>query len=61
MNYYLLAAISVFSAITVYFIVLLLIPKSEKEIVEERVSKYFKGKSLDDVETMVIEERRKKA
>ncbi len=60
MDFYLIILISVFTAIAVFFAVILLTPKTEKEIVEERVSKYFKGGNLDDVEDMVIKERRQK-
>jgi tight adherence protein B len=38
----------------------MLIPRSEKEIVEERVLKYFKGKNIEDVADQVIKERQKK-
>jgi len=60
MDFYLIILILVFTAIEVFFAVILLTPKTEKEIVEERVSKYFKGGNLDDVEDMVIKERRQK-
>lgn len=60
MDYVLLIFLSVFGALTVYFILRLLIPKSEKEIVDARVSKYFKARNMEDVEDLVISERRQK-
>ena len=60
MDYVQLILISIFGAVTVYLGFRLLIPKSEKEIVDERVSKYFKGRGLDDVEAQVMAERRSK-
>jgi tight adherence protein B len=60
MDYAQLILISVFGALTIYFVVRMVIPQSEKEIVEQRVSKYFKGKSIEDVADQVIKERQKK-
>lgn len=60
MDYLQLALISLFGALTIYFVIRMMIPQSEKEIVEQRVSKYFKGKSIDDVADQVIQERQKK-
>jgi tight adherence protein B len=50
----------VFGALTIYFVVYMMIPQSEKEIVEQRVSKYFKGTSIEDAAEQVIKERQKK-
>jgi tight adherence protein B len=58
MDYYLIILISVFVAVAVALVVILLTPKTEKEIVEERVTKYFKGSSIDDIEDIVMMERR---
>jgi tight adherence protein B len=60
MDYAQLILISVFGSLTVYFVVRMMIPQSEKEIVEQRVSKYFKGSNIDDVADEVIQERQKK-
>lgn len=60
MDYVQLILISVFGALTVYFILRMIIPQSEKEIVDARVSKYFKSRSVEDVEAQVISERRQK-
>jgi len=60
MDYAQLILISVFGSLTIYFVVRMMIPQSEKEIVEQRVSKYFKGKSIEDVADQVIQERQKK-
>lgn len=60
MDYAQLILISVFGALTIYFVVRMVIPQSEKEIVEQRISKYFKGKSIEDVAEQVIQERQKK-
>lgn len=43
--------------VLVYFVVRLLVPVSEKEIVKDRVSKYFNQASIDDVADQVMRER----
>jgi tight adherence protein B len=60
MDYLQLALISLFGALTIYFVVRMMIPQSEKEIVDQRVSKYFKGRNIDDAADQVIQERQKK-
>jgi len=60
MDYAQLILISVFGALTIYFVIRMVIPQSEKEIVDQRVAKYFKGKSIEDVADQVIQERQKK-
>lgn len=60
MDYAQLILISLFAGITVYLTFRMLVPKTEKEILDERVTKYFKGKGLDDVEAQVMEERRQR-
>ena len=54
-------AICLFFSMFVYFVLLILIPVSEKEIVRNRVKKYFRNKSLDEIEDEVIRERYEKA
>lgn len=60
MDYLQLALISLFGALTIYFVVRMSVPQSEKEIVEQRVTKYFKGTNIEDVADQVIQERQKK-
>jgi len=60
MDLYLIIIISVLAAVTVALIVVLVTPRTEKEIVADRFTKYFKGRSLDDIEDVVIRERRLK-
>jgi tight adherence protein B len=60
MDYIQLIALSFFGGLTIYFVLRMVIPQSEKEILNERVSKYFKGRNVEDVEDQVIRERRQK-
>jgi tight adherence protein B len=53
--------ISISSGLLVYFLVHLNTPISEKEIVKERIKKYFRKSSIDDIEDQVIRERYEKA
>ena len=49
--------ISISGAVFIYSILRLLMPVTEKEAVKVRISKYFSGFSIDDVEDQVMKER----
>jgi len=57
MDYLQLLLIAFFGGLTAFLVVKMVVPKSEKEIVDERVSKYFVGKELEDIADQVIKER----
>ncbi len=44
-------------AATIYFLVLLFVPVSGKDIVKERVEKYLATKGIDDIQDQVIKEK----
>lgn len=60
MDYIQVILIAASAALTVFLLILAVTPKSEKEIVESRVDKYFKGRAVNDVEEQVFQERNRK-
>jgi len=53
--------ICLFSSLFIYFVVQMIMPVSDKEVVRGRVKKYFRSQTLEEIEEEVIRERYEKA